>query len=336
MSRRSPRLSIIIKALNEERLIDACLKSVVGEAERLDGEVILVDSISTDKTVEIAARFPIRIVQFRVLGDRGCGAAIQLGYQFARGDFIYLLDGDMALEPGFVEVALRYLESHPEVAGVGGRLIDLQVKTAADKRRVAHYGALQREQDVLDLGGGGLYRRSAIESVGYAAHRWLPAGEEAELGARLIAAGWRIVRLPHPSVKHTGHDESKAQMLIRLWRSRRLQAYGMLLRMSAGTPWWWRAARTSWYVFIAPMLYLLTLLIAIVSLEFGLSFRTSVIVSGFFLWAGVLGVMVVRKRDLAEGVFAIGAWHVYSLAALIGFSYPIGDPFEPIDSRVIQ
>ncbi|MFX8910902.1 hypothetical protein ABTN03_19815, partial [Acinetobacter baumannii] len=83
------------------------------------------------------------------------------------GEFLYVIDGDMTLEPGFLSEALAYLEKHPDVAGVGGLLSDNRIRTAADRRRVDAYGGISRDMTVADLGGGGLYRRSAVESAGY-------------------------------------------------------------------------------------------------------------------------------------------------------------------------
>jgi len=57
------KLTIGIKAFNEEQHIAASLASAVEAARALDGEVVLADSCSTDRTVEIAKTFPVRIVQ---------------------------------------------------------------------------------------------------------------------------------------------------------------------------------------------------------------------------------------------------------------------------------
>ena len=90
----APRVSLLVKALNEEAKIAACLDAAVREAATVSGEVILVDSLSTDRTVEIARGFPVRIIQFANATDCGCGAAVQLAYQYARSDFVYVLDGN--------------------------------------------------------------------------------------------------------------------------------------------------------------------------------------------------------------------------------------------------
>ncbi len=112
------KLSIGIKALNEEKRIRAALESALAAASPYNGEVILADSGSTDRTIEIAREYPVRIVQLAHPEERSCGAGAQLAFQFAQGEFFYLLDGDMTLIPGFLDHALQFLEAHPDAAGV--------------------------------------------------------------------------------------------------------------------------------------------------------------------------------------------------------------------------
>ena len=91
------RVSVIIKALNEEKRIAAAIESALHAIRTVGGEVILADSFSTDRTVEIAQAYPIRIVQLAHPEDRRCGVGPQLGYQHSRGEFVYILDGDMEM-----------------------------------------------------------------------------------------------------------------------------------------------------------------------------------------------------------------------------------------------
>ena len=121
-ARDAPALtvSIIIKALNEERHIAAAIESALAAIKGIRGEVILADSASTDRTIEIARRYPIKIVQMTRIEDRCCGAGAQLGFQYSKGRYIWLVDGDMQMQPGFLASAIQFLESHPDIAGVGG------------------------------------------------------------------------------------------------------------------------------------------------------------------------------------------------------------------------
>lgn len=329
------RVSILIKALNEEAKIARCLEAAVREIAEVGGEVILVDSLSTDRTVEIAQAYPVRIVQFENIADRSCGAAVQLGYQFARGEFLYLIDGDMVLQPDFLARALEYLEANPSVAGVGGLTIDTQILTLADRRRSQEYASITQVSTVDYLGGGGLYRASAIHSVGYLAHRWLKACEEAELGVRLKKAGWTLSRLPVVAVSHTGHNESNIGMLWRLWRNGRMHAHGTFLRSAIGRPWWWKSARVTWFVFAPLGLYLGAIFSAWLCTWVGLPVIEVFFLSVAILWGSVFVVLSVKKRSISEAVIAIVAWHLYMNAAAISSIRAVPDPFKTIEAHEI-
>ena len=329
------KLSILIKALNEEALISNCLEAALVEVQKVGGEVILVDSLSTDRTIEIAKRYPVRIIQFIRKEDCGCASAVQLGYQYAHGEYLYVLDGDMELQPDFLSLALDYLESNPDVAGVAGKLLDTHIKTADDKRRASKATAQQQIMEVPDLGGGGLYRRKAIESVGYLAHRWLPAREEAELGARLRAAGWRLIRLPEIAVLHTGHSESNFQMLCRLWRNRRMHAYGMYLRTAFRRPWWWLSVRQLWFIFAASVLHVTAGILAVGAASYSevITIAPALIIAESSVWLAAILILVVKKKSVSDAILSACEWNCYTLAAILGFMQSIPDPSIPINAR---
>ena len=84
MSNSRPTVSIVIKALNEERHVAAAIESALAALDGIDGEVILADSCSTDRTVAIAGRYPIKIVSLLRIEDRSCGAGVSSATSTAR------------------------------------------------------------------------------------------------------------------------------------------------------------------------------------------------------------------------------------------------------------
>ena len=78
------KLTIGIKALNEEAKIAQAIESALSSLEGIEGEVVLADSGSTDRTIAIAQTYPIRIVQLKNPDERCCGAGAQLAFQAAR------------------------------------------------------------------------------------------------------------------------------------------------------------------------------------------------------------------------------------------------------------
>lgn len=227
-------VSVVIKAFNEEARICAAIESALRAVASVGGEVVLADCASTDRTVERAQAYPIRIVQLSHPAERRCGVGPQLGFQHARGEFIYLLDGDMEMLDGFLALALEFMKAHPEVAGVGGQRIEASPTRLPASARQEQTPAPLQPGSVKWLDGGGLYRRSAIESISYLSDRNLHSYETFDLAVRLRSRGWKLWRLPHDVVRHFGHEMPPYASLLQRWRSGRLCGLGELLRASAG------------------------------------------------------------------------------------------------------
>lgn len=229
-------VSIVIKALNEEKNICAAIESSLAAVAKVGGEVVLADSCSSDRTVELASNYPVRVVQFADASERCCGAAPQLGWQHARGEYIYILDGDMRMAEGFLEEAVAFLAQHPEVGGVSGRLIELNTDSLEYRERALRNHSHLQPGEVDRLDGGGLYRRLAIEETGYFCDRNLHSYEEFDLGVRLRSLGWKLWRLPLASCTHFGHDAPPYRLLVRRWRSKYVCGMGELVRAAIGQP----------------------------------------------------------------------------------------------------
>jgi glycosyltransferase involved in cell wall biosynthesis len=79
--------------LNEERTLGVCIEKAQAclRALGLEGEVVVADNGSTDRSVEIAQRLGARVVHQSI---RGYGAALIAGIEAARGDIIVMADAD--------------------------------------------------------------------------------------------------------------------------------------------------------------------------------------------------------------------------------------------------
>lgn len=324
-----PRISVIIKALNEEDNIARCIESCLQGTKDYEREIILVDSLSTDRTVQIAKEYPITIIQFLNKADASCGSAPQLGYQHSTGDYIFLIDGDMELKQGFIGQAFNEFDVNPLLAGVSGVVEDAHMHTSADARRMDEYASMKASSRVISLGGGGLYKRSAIESVGYFSNQSLKACEELELGVRLISKGYQLTRLTTPSVMHTGHVETDMQSLYRLWSTGRIEAYSVFLKSSIGKSWFFLAFKKCWFLYVAPFSLLITAIVgmredSLLALETFLTF-----------WVGSFLYLAIKRRSVFIAVNSIAAWWLFSIAAIRGFSQVIIDPLTEIPSSEI-
>lgn len=101
-----PLVSAIMPCLNEENTLGICIGKVLTAFERLgiEGEVVVGDNGSTDRSIEIAEGMGARVIHQPV---RGYGAAVQAAAENARGRYLLMGDADDSYDwsaiDGFVE-----------------------------------------------------------------------------------------------------------------------------------------------------------------------------------------------------------------------------------------
>ncbi|GAB2177309.1 glycosyltransferase family 2 protein [Dongia sp. agr-C8] len=326
-----PELSVVIKALNEAEKIEACLRSVMAATDPATTEIIVADSLSEDATVAVASRFPVKVVQLARVEDRGCGSAAQLGFQYARGKRLLLLDGDMELDPGFLPEAHAALDADPKLAGVAGMVVD-RVMTLEFRRRKGRQSGSDTPGIHDHLNGGGLFRMEALRPFGYFTDRNLHACEELELGIRLTAAGWKLRRLDRPSVYHYGHSTAAFPLLFRRWKTRYLHGHGEIVRAKLGTKLLRRSMRGAW-LYCGVILWWL----ALIGLLAGAFFSPLLEIFSAVL-ALVLAVPILaqcwRKRSAVMGLYSVALINFHAAGMIVGFLTPRIDPRQPIDSIV--
>lgn len=127
-------VSIIIVNYNTLRLTEACIESIFSKTQGIDFEVILIDNASTDGS---RLRFSAdrRIVYIYNHENLGFGRANNLGLKIAQGRNILFLNPDTLCLNNAVARLSAFLDSHPQVAAVGGNLYDKNMKPALSFRR---------------------------------------------------------------------------------------------------------------------------------------------------------------------------------------------------------
>ncbi len=101
MPNKSPTVSIIVPARNEEACLGACLTSLMGQ-EGVEFEVIVVDDGSTDRTRAIAEKSAVRLISPGPLpaGWTGKNNAVVAGAGEATGRWLLFTDADTVHLPG--------------------------------------------------------------------------------------------------------------------------------------------------------------------------------------------------------------------------------------------
>jgi glycosyltransferase involved in cell wall biosynthesis len=201
-------VSIIIPALNEERMIGRCLESLAQLAFPRDRfEVILVDNGSTDGTIEIAGTFQDRL-NLHVLKKTGVriSALRNLGAHEARGPILAFLDADCLAPSGWLEriVALAPSDS----AGVLGAHYLLPENSSWVGRIWHRYHEAAKSGEVSHVPAGNLImrREEFVRLNGF--DESIQTNEDYELCERVRAAGMTVRAFPQIGVVHLGTAQS--------------------------------------------------------------------------------------------------------------------------------
>ena len=94
---RSTLVSVVIPCLDEAENIELCVRSALAALASggLQGEVLVVDNDSEDRSAELAESAGARVIHEP---RRGYGSAYLAGFAAARGDYIVMADADLTYD----------------------------------------------------------------------------------------------------------------------------------------------------------------------------------------------------------------------------------------------
>lgn len=200
---RPPRVSVIIPAYNEEKVICDGVTSVL-QSDYSNLDFLVVDDGSTDRTLAtLRARFSSTTgVRILTKPNGGKASALNYGIREATGEIIVCVDADTHLCSDTIGKLARHF-TNPQIGAVAGnakvgnrvnlitRLQALEYITAQNLDR----RAFEVIQGITVVPGAvGAWRRSALKEVG--GYSTETVAEDADLTIALTRQGWRVVYEP--------------------------------------------------------------------------------------------------------------------------------------------
>jgi glycosyl transferase family 2 len=203
---RRPRFDVVVPTVGRPSL-DTLLRALASGAGALPGTVFVVDDRRDDHPGDgrgegrrplWSGSLPPRIApHVRVLRGRATGpaAARNAGWRASTADWVAFLDDDVVPAAGWLGILVKDLEAAerlgPDVAGSQGRI---RVPLPRGRRPTDWERNVAALETAVWATADLAYRRAALEAVGGFDERFRRAyREDADLGLRLVAAGWRIV-----------------------------------------------------------------------------------------------------------------------------------------------
>lgn len=300
--------SVVVIARNEETVIANCLESVVRAFKQRSYELIFVDSASTDRTVEIARRFDARIVAIPPTGPLRPSVGRYIGYRYVNGKWILFLDGDSVLEASWIDAAELAFTSDARLGGVSGERENAQLAhdgTTVLSKRI--YPELEYES-ANQLDGPAAYRKDVFAISG-GFNPFFYGTEEAELGARIRKAGFRLCRLRQTMTQHfIKHSGETVSELFRRLRRKYSVGDGQFVRHI----FTYKLPVKEPFALISRYLQFFGLLIigVIALMAAAYQQRPSIFVAWILLMLVVFALFAIRARSLRKPAYYFLAWTI--------------------------
>jgi|GEM_PF-3461849 len=117
------KITVIVPAYNEEKLIVRCLESLAAQIPAPD-EILVVNNASKDRTEALVQQFiaahPDAKARMIDESKQGCSHARETGWREAIGDIIIHVDADEIMPPGWLARIRATLMLSPEIDAIGG------------------------------------------------------------------------------------------------------------------------------------------------------------------------------------------------------------------------
>ena len=215
--REKKLVSIIIRTLNEERYLHELLNAIERQvSEKFRIEVLVVDSGSSDSTLNIARAFDVNIV-FIEKDNFSFGRSLNLGCSCAAGEFFVFVSGhcipvredwlDSLVSPLLDDCAYSY-----------GRQMPRDTTKFSEQQLFLKFFPLESrmpQRGIFCNNANAAIRRDAWERFRF--DEGLPGCEDMALGLQLVGAGLNIGYVAQAAVFHI-HDENWRQVTRRFER----------------------------------------------------------------------------------------------------------------------
>lgn len=254
-------LSVVVLSFDTQKLLLECLASVEREIRQPGAhrmcEVIVVDQGSRDGSPEAVRQAYPWVELISLDENRGYARGNNVGIRRARGRVIALLNSDVVLLPGAVDLAITALEDHPKAGAAGVQLLHpdgrLQnsihlapsfvreiapswlFETLAPGRYPSKRHPVREPIEVESVLGAVLFvKREVVDRIGLLPESYFFFLEETDWCLQMRRAGFRVLHVPKARAIHHSGASSKQQNPIgtRIEYERSLDHF---LRVNRGT-----------------------------------------------------------------------------------------------------
>ncbi|MCD4760989.1 glycosyltransferase family 2 protein [bacterium] len=128
-------ITVIIVNWRVRALLEKCLNSIIANSDGFNVRIIVVDNDSRDGTSEMLMMEYPQVRVIALPSNIGFAAGNNLAIKQAEADYVFFLNPDTEILPGFFANIMEYMQEHPEVGIVGPKILNLDKSLQLSVRR---------------------------------------------------------------------------------------------------------------------------------------------------------------------------------------------------------
>ncbi|MFC1655428.1 glycosyltransferase [Patescibacteria group bacterium] len=217
------KVSILIVQFGDAKPTIACIKSIYKSSiDKKDFEIIIVDNNRNDEQKEVFKRKFPKSIYVKSKKNNYCHA-LNVGVKKAKGEFVHVLNPDTLLDKNCISELLRTFEKDKRIAGVTSKILfnkSKRINSLGIEEIGDHYyrDTGFDEEDSEDLrvssikyasGCSVMYRKKALEDVGYFDEDFVMYMEDVNMGIELRKKKWTLKVNPKSIIYHAFHGTAK-------------------------------------------------------------------------------------------------------------------------------
>ena len=226
------KVSVVTPNFNGLRFLNPYFDSLANQSRFIE-EIIIIDNGSADGSIEFieefqkSSNYPIDIKLIKNSENLGFAPAVNQGIKLAESEYIYSVNNDVELEWNALEESIKAMD---EAISKGENPFSIQskmiqyhdknliddagdeynllawTKKLGDGQPVERYN--EKREIFSSCAGAALYRKSAIEEIGYFDENFFAYVEDIDLSYRALINGYKNFFNPNSIVYHYGSATS--------------------------------------------------------------------------------------------------------------------------------
>ncbi len=232
------KLAVIIVNYNVRHFLEQALLSVRKASEGLSVETWVVDNNSVDDSV---AMVQLKFPEVKLIANRenvGFSTANNQAIRLSTAEYVLLLNPDTVIQADTLQKTLDFMDSRPDVGGLGVRTIDGSGKFLPESKRgfpspwvafckafglsalfpksplfnryyLGYLSAFENHEIDVLVGSFMLLRQSVLDKIGLLDEAFFMYGEDIDLSYRIVKGGFKNYYYSDTTIIHYKGESTK-------------------------------------------------------------------------------------------------------------------------------